>query len=180
MNDDVVNILILRDVLPSEREAFEAAVREWIPKAVRFPGHHGVFMLTPPPGTNKYGALLRFDSPEAWQQFSQWEEYRAFLSAIRSMLASEPETDIAHGMEAWFRPPDGTLSLPPPRWKMALLTYVGVCVMVWLASQAVLIAIPDLPRWPAYFLINALVVSGLTWLVMPMLARLAHGWLYPQ
>ncbi|MGP1308713.1 MAG: antibiotic biosynthesis monooxygenase [Phycisphaerales bacterium] len=178
MHNQVVNVLILREVRSDAREAFETTVRDWIPRAVQFPGHLGVFMLTPPPGSNHYGALLRFDSHEAWQRFSEWDDYRAFLEGVRSMLASDPRTEVAHGMEAWFRPPEGLTASPPPRWKMALLTYLGVCVMVWLASQLVLNVFHDPPRWPAYFLINAIVVAGLTWLVMPLFARLAHRWLY--
>jgi len=173
-----MNILILRRVRPERRDEFEAAVRDWIPRAVRFPGHMGVFMLKPAPGGHEYGALLRFADQQAWQEFSEWEDYRAFLSTIRILLTDEPTTEVLHGMEAWFRPPTEKFTRQPPRWKMALLTYLGVCIMVWIASYGIRGVAPELPRWPAYFLVNAIVVTGLTWGLMPLLVRLCRKWIY--
>ena len=174
MHSDDVNILILRAIRPEHRDAFEAAVRAWIPTALDFPGHRGVFMLTPPSGSHEYGALLRFRDEPSWHAFSAWEPYRAFLETIRPMLSAEPMTETLHGMEAWFRP---RTSPPPPRWKMALLTYAGVVAMVWLASRGVGLVWPDSPAWAATLLINAIVVAGLTWAVMPGLSRLMGRWL---
>jgi antibiotic biosynthesis monooxygenase (ABM) superfamily enzyme len=174
MHSDGINILILRAVRPEHLDDFEAAVRAWIPTAVEFPGHQGVFMLTPPPGSHEYGALLRFRDEQSWHEFSAWETYRAFLKSIHPMLSAEPKTESMHGMEAWFRPRS---SPPPPRWKMAVVTYIGVVCMVWIASRLVGIAWSDAPGWAAYLLINAIVVTGLTWAVMPGLSRLMGGWL---
>ncbi len=174
MHDGVLNVLILRDVIPARRTQFEDVVRRWIPEAVRFPGHQGVFMLTPPLGSNQYGALLRFETQEAWEAFSRWDSYRAFLDELRPHLASEPRTELMHGLEAWF-PAVRTHS--PPRWKMAVLTYGGVCAMVWPSSQIAGLALADAPFLVKYLIVNALVVAGLTWVVMPRLARLARSWL---
>lgn len=174
MHSEGINILILRAVRPEHCDAFEAAVRAWIPTAVDFPGHQGVFMLTPPPGSHEYGALLRFRDEPSWHAFSVWEPYRVFLDTIRPMLLHDPKTESLHGMESWFRP---HASPPPPRWKMAVVTYVGVVGMVWVASQLVGMAWSDAPGWMAYLLINATVVAGLTWAVMPALTRLMGGWL---
>lgn len=175
MDESVVNILILRDVIPTHRTEFEDVVRRWIPEAVRFPGHQGVFMLTPPRGSHQYGALLRFDSQEAWEEFSRWDSYRIFLDELRPHLASEPRTELMHGLEAWF---PAVHTLGPPRWKMAVLTYGGVCAMVWPSSQAAGFALAGAPFLVKYFIVNALVVAGLTWVVMPRLVRLASDWLH--
>lgn len=174
MTNRALNILILRQVRDDRREDFEEAVRNWIPQAIQFPGHLGVFMLTPPPGSDEYGALLRFHDEDSWKHFSSWEPYCNFLASIRPMLAAEPRTETLHGLEAWFRP---RMVPPPPRWKMACITYLGVLAMVWLASRTVNLAMPDAPGWAAYLLINAIVVVGLTWAVMPGLSRVFGEWL---
>ncbi len=174
MHNDVLNILILRDVIPAHQTQFEDVVRRWIPEAVRFPGHQGVFMLTPPTGAHQYGALLRFETHEAWEEFSRWDQYHAFLDEIRPHLASEPRTEFMHGLEAWF---PAVHTLGPPRWKMAILPYGGVCAMVWPSSQIAGIALEGAPFLVKYLIVNALVVAGLTWVVMPRLAHLARSWL---
>lgn len=176
MVDTVVNILITRRVRPEARAEFERAVRDWIPQAVQFPGHLGVFMLKPGSASDEYGALLRFQSRADWHAFEEWPPYRRFLADIRPMLAAEPKAQPLHGLEAWFTPTDRP---GPPRWKMALLTWVGVNAMV-LAARALMGSIAG--AWPAaalFLTTNTIVVVMLTWVVMPRLTRWARPWLTP-
>src|ERR1041384_5018618 len=114
MEDAAVNVLITRRVKPDAREAFEQAVREWIPRAVQFPGHLGVFMLKPGAGSNEFGALVRFRSRQAWGEFQAWPPYQQFLADLRPLLAADPKAEPLHGLEAWFTPSEHRA---PPRWK---------------------------------------------------------------
>jgi Uncharacterized protein conserved in bacteria len=82
-----------------------------------------------------------------------------------------------HGLEAFFRT-NG--AYPPPRWKMAIATYLGVLPVVMLLA---LTLGPLLRSWNFILnnvVFNACVVALLTWAVMPLLTRLLHGWLNPQ
>src|SRR4051812_31724778 len=121
-----VTVVVSRVVRAGHEEAFERAVRAWIPTAVAFPGHEGVLMLRPPPGGREYGAVLRFHSPEAWEAFRDAPEYRAFLDGLRDYLEGEPRVETASGLEAWAAPGGATLVRVPSRWEAAVLTWVGV------------------------------------------------------
>jgi antibiotic biosynthesis monooxygenase (ABM) superfamily enzyme len=164
------DILILRRVRPGFEAEFAAAVRAWIPRAIGEPGYLGVFLLEPGPGSDEHGALLRFRTPQDWESFCAWPEYQGFLEDIRPMLVEEPRVRRLHGLEAWF-------SGEPARWKMAVLTWVGVNGMVWAAGSGVGAVGPEWPFWASFLLVNAIVVAGLTWVVMPVLTRLAGAWL---
>lgn len=52
--------------------------------------------------------------------------------------------------------------------------------MVWAAGSGVGAVGPEWPFWASFLLVNAIVVAGLTWVVMPVLTRLAGAWLTTQ
>jgi antibiotic biosynthesis monooxygenase (ABM) superfamily enzyme len=63
------------------------------------------------------------------------------------------------------------------RWKEATLTWIGVNATAFTLALTLTPLISDWP-WAAGFLaFNTAMVAGLTWLVMPVLDRLARGWL---
>ena len=65
----------------------------------------------------------------------------------------------------------------PPRYKLALLTWVGAYAVITLILA---VLGPAMAPWPLplrTLLISALMVAALTWVVIPMLTRLFRGWL---
>jgi hypothetical protein len=69
----------------------------------------------------------------------------------------------------------------PPRWKMALLTWIAVWPASMLSSFILKPALgPNSPHVLAAGLIAAGVVVILTWVAMPLLRKIAHNRLYPQ
>jgi antibiotic biosynthesis monooxygenase (ABM) superfamily enzyme len=67
--------------------------------------------------------------------------------------------------------------VPPPRYKMALLTWPGawglITLILWLIG-------PAMATWPLplrTLVISALMVLGLSWVVIPYLTRVFAGWL---
>ena len=79
-----------------------------------------------------------------------------------------------HGLEAFFRQ-DSAAS--PPRWKMAIATYLGVAPVIMTLA---LTLGPLIRSWNFVLnnlVFNACVVALLTWVVMPLITRALHGWL---
>ncbi len=174
-----VTIVITRTVLKGSEQAFEEAVKGWMPKSLAYPGHLGVQMLRPMPGSRDYGAVLKFRSREEWQSFLRSPEYQQFVETVRPLLESEPQIETASGLESWFTPLGAHVVRVPPRWKMALVTWIGVCFTVYVVS---LLFTPVTGQWPwflGFITINAGVVAGLTWMVTPLLNCLFRAWLLP-
>jgi uncharacterized protein len=68
---------------------------------------------------------------------------------------------------------------PPPRHKMALLTWPGAWALITLILQ---LLGPAMATWPLplrTLVISSLMVVGLTWVVIPNLTRIFAGWLAP-
>jgi uncharacterized protein len=77
------------------------------------------------------------------------------------------------------RAPRAATPAAPPRYKLALLTWAAAYALITL-TLAVLG--PTMAAWPLALrtlLLSAVMVVGLTWLVMPRLTRLFRPWLRP-
>jgi antibiotic biosynthesis monooxygenase (ABM) superfamily enzyme len=69
--------------------------------------------------------------------------------------------------------------VPPPRHKMAVVTWIGAWAMITLILQ---VLGPATATWPLplrTLLISVLMVLALTWVVIPSLTRLFARWLSP-
>jgi len=173
-----IRMAVTRRVKPGCEAEFQAALKDFFRTSFAHTGVHGASMLVPPPGsaTPEFGILRTFANVRERDDFYASRLFRAWEERIRPLVEGEPVYRELHGLEAWF----GSPPVPPPRWKMALLTWLGV----WPVS----IAVPALlhpftaGKMPP-FLFAGLVAAGivlvLTWVVMPPLVKLARGWLQP-
>ncbi len=120
--------------------------------------------------------LLRFSSEPA---LSRWRSSTAvtslFAAADEHSSAAGEQPVIRSGLETWFTLP-GAPPLPaPPRWKMALVTWCALLPQVIVLG----FLIPgDLPFPLPAMLGTAIPVATLTWVLMPQLTRILHGWLF--
>jgi hypothetical protein len=71
----------------------------------------------------EYGIMRSFASTADRDAFYQTPLYRERLTRIEPMVEGEATYRQLEGLEAWFRSPHAPM---PPRWKMALLTWIAV------------------------------------------------------
>ena len=173
-----IHIAITRRVRPGCEAEFQQELREFMKASFAHGGVMGASMLTPAPGpdTREFGILRTFRNEEEHDAFYESPMFKAWEKRARTLTEGEPVYRRLHGLEAWFRSPHN----PPPRWKMALATYLGVFPVATILNLTIG---PTIRSWP--FLVsnavfNACVVVLLTWAVMPVVTRLLHRWLNPQ
>lgn len=177
--DTSIHIAITRSVRPAFVPEFERALADFARQSLAEAGARGVHVLYPPAGSGstEYGILRSFASEEDRRAFYASPLYEAWTARIAPMVDGEPEVRRLDGLEAWFRGP----ATPPPRWKMAILTWIAV----WPVSMGVAAIVGSVlsGRAPAIVVggvIAAAIVVVLTWGAMPLLVRLAHPWLAPR
>jgi len=173
-----IHIAITRHVRPGHEAEFQQALREFLQTSFAHGGVQGASMLTPPPGsdTREYGILRTFADEKERDSFYESSMFEAWRERVTPLTEGEPVYRQLHGLEAWFR----SLNDPPPRWKMAVATYLGVLPVVTILS---LTLGPPISSW--HFLLrnivfNLCVVALLTWIVMPLVTRALHSWLRPN
>jgi len=171
-----IHLAITRRVRPGCEAEFERAIRDFFQASLVQSGVLGVHLLSPLPGTGsrEYGILRTFASEGDRAAFYQSPAFQAWERKVGPLTDGFPRYRELHGLEAWFRA--GTL--PPPRWKMAVVTYAGVYAITLVLTR---ILGPVLQAWPlplANAVFNLAVVLLLTWAVMPGLTFLVRPWLH--
>ncbi len=165
-----IHVAITRKVKPGCERAFEESLRELFRDSRE--RVLGVHLISPPQGstTRDYGVLRTFANEGERDEFYGSERYGQWQQQVAALI--EADHRELHGLEAWF-----TSAGSPPRWKMALLTWLAL----WPTSALVVISFgpvfANLPALVSSAIIAAAIVFCLTWIVMPALVQLVHSWL---
>ena len=143
------------------------------------PGYDGMTAISSPdPQGSVKTLLIRFVSAKA---LSDWEH-----SSIRHMLADEGNRfstayyQTAPGVESFFLVPG---SLPPPRWKMCLLTIPAVYLLLNVVLALLVRLVPGLAEWPAQIRmipVVCIMTVLLTYAGLPALSKLFAPWLFSR
>jgi uncharacterized protein len=178
--DKPIHIAITLRVRKTHVAEFERALADFASRSLAEPGARGMQCLYPPPGSGstEYGIMRSFASAADRDAFYRTAFFKDWLARIEPMVEGESTRRQLDGLEAWFRDPKGHM---PPRWKMALLTWIAV----WLASmlmRTILAPVlgPNFPQVLSAGLVAAGVVGILTWVAMPLLVKIARPWLHPE
>jgi len=87
--------------------------------------------------------------------------------------------DDVTGMETWFTLPDLKAIVAPPKWKMAIVSFIGA-YSISLVAQYILGHYLGQSPLLINLLMTIILVLGLTYFAMPLLSRLLRHWLYPR
>jgi antibiotic biosynthesis monooxygenase (ABM) superfamily enzyme len=155
--------------------AYEALLRGMFAEMQRFDGFLGADIVPPTTPDGEYQVIVRWASEKALAAWDASPTHLQWLQRLAQVAEGEPAYRLLTGLEAWFALPAIPGNAPPPRLKMALVTWLGIFPTVALLQATVA---PWLAIWPFLLRIAAftlLVVTLMTWLVMPYLTR----WLRP-
>src|SRR5881296_2812361 len=171
-----IHVAITRRVKPGHEAEFQQALREFFQASFGNEGVLGASLLLPLPGSDsrEIGILRTFASEAERDAFYASPMFKAWELRARTLTEGEPVYRQLHGLEAWFRSPHN----PPPRWKMAAATFLGVFPVAMILNLTLGAAIRPWNFILGNAVFNGCVVLLLTWVVMPLITRALHGWLY--
>lgn len=176
-----VTVLVTRRVRRGQAAQFEQLMGGMQAAAARFPGHVGGYLIHPHATEDGiFHMLFAFDTDQHLQAWTGSGERQSWQRRIAEVTHGDPATRVLTGLETWFALPAARIQAPPARWKMAIVAWMGIFPLVFLFSNTVGAV---LGRFVAsvivMMIVTALIVTAMTWFVMPTLARLFAGWLYP-
>lgn len=176
-----LTVIVTRRVLPGRDAEYERLMTGMQAAAAAFPGHMGGFLVRPEADRDGcWRTLFAFDSEAHLQAWSESAERRQWLAQLAPLTEGDGARRVLSGLETWFSLPTARTKSPPPRWKMALMTWSGIFPLVLLASFTIT---PLLGQWLpmplTVLIVTGLITACMTWLYMPTLVRLLAGWLYP-
>lgn len=167
------------------RSGREPGYEDWIhgisAAAKAFEGHQGVNVLRPSEHTQpEYVVVLRFDRYEHLKQWLESDTRQSWIQRLKPLIAKPENIQTLTGLETWFSLPRSSRKAPPPRHKMALVTWLGVFSTLAMLSRLLAPLLSRLPLLINQWVTTGLVVFTLTYWVMPQLTKLFRKWLYSE
>jgi uncharacterized protein len=178
-SDEPVTVLFSRRVKPGREADFEAWAHGVTAAARNFPGHLGASVLDPP-DSRDYHILFTFTDRERMQDWLDSDERQRWLARVGELIQAEGLQQLT-GLETWFKLPGANVATmtPPPRWKMWLVSIVAVYPLV-LAFQALVVPrMAGLPLPLKALAFPLVLLTLMTFAVMPVVTRLLRRWLAP-
>ena len=178
LRDEPVTLTVERRVARGREREFEDWAGGALAAASGWEGFLGGGLLRPGPTHREWHLVYRFASPQALAAWEGSAERRRWLDRLPE-LAEETGTHRVTGLETWFELP-GRTAPAPPRWKMAIVTWLGVVPLASFFGLVVAPLVAGLPTALRILVLPTIFVPTMTWLIMPRMTRLFSGWLYPS
>ena len=155
--------------------------------ASRFDGFLGTEVIRPIAGDgqandNEYVCIIRFGDYQKLKNWTDSAERRQWIDRTVDFSSQPPKVEHYQSLEFWFER-DGveksgtSAAKAPPKYKMALLSFLVIWVQVTLL-------VPIIASWigEPYALVTAVAVATIvlmtTYLFMPLVTRLLKRWLF--
>src|SRR5258705_6415095 len=174
-----IPVAITRGVRPGREAEFQSALREFFQTSFAHDGVLGATMIVPPPGSDsrEFGILRTFADEKERDDFYASPIFKAWEAKCQPLTEKDSwSARPLHGLEAWFRSPQN----PPPRWKMATATFLGVFPTAAILSLTLGRAIRPWPFILSSIVFNAAMVALLTWMFMPLVSQALHACRHPR
>ena len=147
--------------------------------AAAFPGHRGTDVYPPPgAGAGDWVAVVNFDDEKTLQAWLHSSVRRQWVEKLQAHIGTFDLKVSPGGFGPWFANClHGQDATTPPGWKMALVVLLGLYPTVMLLTLFPGPYTQPLGLALAMLIGNALSVSALQWIVMPLLNSAAAPWL---
>lgn len=170
-----VTEVVYRNIAAGHEKEYDDWLERFMISERRMPGYLGTTIIAPGGNTSSVRIVINRFSNQA--SLDAWENSEVALSLIDEIDKYSTLQRVT-GLETWFTIPD-LKAIVPPKWKMAIVSFVGAYCISSLAS---FVLRPFLGLQPLFFnlFMTIILVIGLTYFAMPLLSRLLRRWLYPK
>jgi hypothetical protein len=171
-----VTVLVSRRALPGREDDLLAELRRAVEVAATFPGHEGAEVHLPaPPHQPEHVVTFRFTDAGRLQAWDRSPERAEIVRRLDDLTEGPPRRQAVAGLDAWLAPPGATVVAVPPKWRTALLTGGAIYVLILGVNLSLGPLLGRLPLPLRTLVTVALLVSLMTWVVMPVLTRLLNA-----
>lgn len=177
--DKSVTVVVRRRTKPGCEQPFEQAMQQFITFALSSPGNRGIHVLrSEESNPREYTVVDRFSDADTRRAFTETDTYRDWMTRLREFTEGDPHIAEMEGLAGWFTLPDKPGHRPPPKPKMALVTFLGVYPLTSILPPFFGKLLPEWHPLLRNVLVTGLIVALLTWVVMPNLTKLFRHWLW--
>jgi uncharacterized protein len=175
-----VSVVVTRDI----KRKYEAEYDAWLADVGK--AAHDVdpglrLTVIKPGGVEKrrYVVVLNFSDHDKLDEWETSDVRRSLRERLKPMEAGRPSFSEVTGFEYWFSLPKKAATRPPARYKMVLVTVVGLFLLSLTYTYSVEHLLEPLPDHVETLIRIIVLVIIMTFVLMPLLTRLLARWLYP-
>lgn len=178
--DPPVTVDVVQKIQPGREAEFEQVLADLTEAAKAFEGHLGANIFRPSDRANpEYRIVFKFDH---LSNLRQWEESairRKLLERAKQLTVGDSKWQTLTGLETWFTLATQQSIVPPPRYKMLIVT----CIAAFPTLNVVnflLQPLKPLPLLVRTLIATVVLLTLMTYVIMPRMTKLFAGWLYPK
>lgn len=173
-----VTTVVTRHIKPGRDKDYAEWFGRMIQAVKAFPGYRGITSVVPGGSDRDLRIVVyRFADRESMERWEASPERKKLLEEVENYATQV--YNKATGLETWFELPNIHSIVPPPKWKMAIVTFFAASIVSYLSHLILGPYVGGLPLEITTLLFTAILVAALTYLLMPNLSRVLRRWLYP-
>jgi hypothetical protein len=171
--------VVRRTIKKGKEQAFEDWLRGIMRDAMNFEGHLGAGIIRPSKRSRpEYVIVFHFDTYEHLIAWETSEIRRGWVLLVQPLITGETSVQRMTGLEYWFTVPEHPGISPPPRYKMAVVTWLALFPLVIVVPPFIVYFLAAVPWWVQIMVVAAIMVLVMTYVVMPLMTRIFSFWLY--
>jgi uncharacterized protein len=116
----------VRRATPNCGAAYEALLRGMFGDMKTFPGFLSADVIPPAGQGGEYQVVAKFATEADLQRWDESEAHVDWLRRLKTVAEGALAYRVIAGQEAWFSPEVVPASVTPPRFRMTLVTWLGI------------------------------------------------------
>lgn len=179
IDEESVTVIVSRKVKSGREKEFEEWAAGISKEAQKFEGFLGTKNIQPSKNTNSNNVvIIKFDR---YKNLKKWEDSPIRANWIKkavSFTEGEVQVQKLTGLEYWFTLPKTSLQTPPPRYKMAIVTFLALFPTIKFVDL-ILNPLSGVLNGTIHMAMSVIVsVILMTYVIMPLMIRLFKPWLF--
>ena len=167
--------VISRNIAAGHEKDYDDWLRRFMISERRFPGYLGTTIIAPGGDISSVRYVINRFADQA--SLDAWENSEIAISLLEEVSKYSTRQRVT-GLETWFNLPNLKTIGVPPKWKMAIVSFIAAYGISLVAHYILRIYLGQQPLLND-ILMTIILVVGLTYFAMPLLSRLLRRWLYP-
>jgi len=174
-----VTVIVTEQVADKHQSTFEHELATVIAALAEMPGNLGVNVIRPEHGKGPYHLIYKFDTRDHLEAWRNSETHMRWCERKCVFTATPPSVHTLSGLETWFSLPGPVVTPPPPKYKMAIVSWCAIFPIISVLLFALMPVLTPFPLPLRGAVIAAVAILLMTYLMMPLATRVFKGWLYP-
>jgi antibiotic biosynthesis monooxygenase (ABM) superfamily enzyme len=171
-----VTEVISRNIAAGHEKDYDDWLQRFMISERQFPGYLGTTILASGGNISSVRYVINRFADQA--SLDAWENSEVALSLLEEVSKYSTRQNFT-GLETWFNLPNLKTIGAPPKWKMAIVSFIAAYSISLVAGYILSIYLGQRPLLRP-LLMTIILVVGLTYFAMPLLSRLLRRWLYPR